>query len=36
MAGQQQQIADTIFNMKRKMLRRDDCKKQLSSLLDLS
>ena len=27
MAGQQQQIIDTIFNMKRKMLRRerDDC-----------
>lgn len=26
MAGQQQQIADTIFNMKRRMLRKDDCK----------
>jgi hypothetical protein len=25
MAGQQQQIIDTIFSMKRKMLRRDDC-----------
>ncbi|KAA8625159.1 hypothetical protein PtrSN002B_007104 [Pyrenophora tritici-repentis] len=24
MAGQQQQILDTIFSMKRKMLRRDD------------
>jgi hypothetical protein len=26
MAGQQQQILDTIFNMKKKMLRTDDCK----------
>lgn len=26
MAGQQQQIMDTIFSMKRKMLRKDDCK----------
>jgi hypothetical protein len=26
MAGQQQQIIDTIFNMKKRMLRRDDCK----------
>lgn len=25
MSGQQQQIVDTIFNMKRRMLRRDDC-----------
>lgn len=25
MAGQQHQIMDTIFAMKRKMLRRDDC-----------
>ena len=25
MAGQQQQIMDTIFSMKRKMLRKDDC-----------
>jgi hypothetical protein len=26
MAGQQQQIVDTIFNMKRRLLRKDDCK----------
>jgi hypothetical protein len=26
MAGQQQQIIDTIFNMKRRLLRKDDCK----------
>jgi hypothetical protein len=25
MAGQQQQIIDTIFNMKRRLLRNDDC-----------
>lgn len=27
MAGQQQQIIDTIFNMKRRLLRKDDCMK---------
>ena len=35
MAGQQQQIIDTIFNMKRKMLRRDDCTSTFASSLEL-
>jgi len=33
MAGQQQQIMDTIFAMKRKMLRRDDCRNPLARRL---
>jgi len=27
MAGQQQQIIDTIFSMKRRILRPDDCRR---------
>jgi hypothetical protein len=34
MAGQQQQILDTIFNMKKKMLRTDDCKGASASWLE--
>jgi hypothetical protein len=32
MAGQQQQILDTIFNMKRKMLKKDDCEVVLAPM----
>lgn len=32
MAGQQQQIIDTIFGMKRKLLRRDDCERDAPSM----
>jgi hypothetical protein len=35
MAGQQQQILDTIFSMKKKMLRKDDCKGASASLLEM-
>ena len=31
MAGQQQQILDTIFSMKRKMLKKDDCRAACTS-----
>lgn len=31
MAGQQQQIIDTIFSMKRKILRGNDCMRQPAS-----
>jgi hypothetical protein len=35
MAGQQQQILDTIFNMKRRLLRKDDCEEFTRAALDV-